>query len=76
MTTPGVILEKHFLEKLFKKKKFIFWCMSKSKKKRFFEEYTCKQKKLKQKLVSVVKGKILDIVVDCRLKSKKFWKTF
>ena len=33
-------------------------------------------KKTQTKIVSVVKGKILDIVVDCRLKSKNFGKHF
>ena len=38
-----------FLEKLFKKNKFIFWCMSKSKK-MFLEGCIYKQKNLKQNL--------------------------
>ena len=64
-----------FLEKLFKKKKFIFWCMSRSKK-NVFRGMHMQTKKTQTKIVSVVKGKILDIVVDCRLKSKNFGKHF
>jgi dTDP-4-dehydrorhamnose 3,5-epimerase-like enzyme len=45
-----------FLKKLFKKKKFIFWCMSKSKK-MFLEECTYKQKAPKQKLYRLLKEK-------------------
>ena len=64
-----------FLEKLFRKNKFIFWCMSKSKKNvlRGMHQQT---KKSQTKIVSVVKGKILDVVIDCRPKSKSFGKHF
>ena len=64
-----------FLKKLFKKNKFIFWCMSKSKK-NVLRGMHLQTKKTQTKIVSVVKGKILDIVVDCRLKSKNFGKHF
>ena len=33
-------------------------------------------KKPQTKIISVVKGKILDVVIDCRLKSKNFGKHF
>ena len=64
-----------FSEKLFKKKRFIFWCMSKSKKNvlRGMHQQT---KKSQTKFISVVKGKILDVVIDCRPKSKNFGKHF
>ena len=64
-----------FSEKLFKKKRFIFWCMSKSKKNvlRGMHQQT---KKSQTKFISVVKGKILDVVIDCRPKSKSFGKNF
>ena len=64
-----------FLKKLFKKKKFIFWCMSKSKK-NVFRGMHIQTKKTQTIIVSVVRGKTLDIVVDCRLKSKNFGKHF
>ena len=64
-----------FLKKLFKKKKFIFWCMSKSKK-NVLRGMHLQTKKTQTKIVSVVKGKILDVVIDCRPKSKSFGKHF
>ena len=64
-----------FSEKLFKKKKFIFWCMSKSKK-NVLRGMHLQTKKTQTKIISVVKGKILDVVIDCRLKSNNFGKYF
>ena len=64
-----------FLKKLFKKKKFIFWCMSKSKK-NVLRGMHLQTKKSQTKFISVVKGKILDVVIDCRPKSKSFGKHF
>ena len=55
------------------KKKFIFWCCSKSKKKVIRGLHL--QRKFKQEIiVSVIKGKIFDVVVDLRKKSKTFGK--
>ena len=42
----------------------------------FLEGCISKQKKTQTKIVSVVKGKILDVVIDCRPKSKSFGKHF
>ena len=64
-----------FLKKLFKKNKFIFWCMSKSKK-NVLRGMHLQTKKSQTKFISVVKGKILDVVIDCRPKSKSFGKNF
>ena len=64
-----------FLKKLFKKNKFIFWCMSKSKK-NVLRGMHLQTKKSQAKFISVVKGKILDVVIDCRPKSKSFGKHF
>ena len=64
-----------FSVKLFKKKRFIFWCMSKSKK-NVLRGMHLQTKKTQTKIVSVVKGKILDVVIDCRPKSKSFGKHF
>jgi len=57
------------------KKKLIFTVISKSKKNVLRGLHM--QKKNKQgKYISVLKGKILDVVVDCRKKSKTFGKHF
>lgn len=57
------------------KKKFVFTVVSKSKKNVLRGLHM--QKKFQQgKYISVVKGKILDVVVDCRRKSKTFGKHF
>jgi len=62
-------LEKHI------KKKLIFTVVSKSK--RNVLRGLHMQKKYQQgKYISVVKGKILDVVVDCRKQSKTFGKHF
>ena len=59
----------------FKKKKFIFWCMSSSKKGVLRGLHI--QKKFQQdKLVSVIKGKIFDVVLDLRKKSKTYGKLY
>ena len=60
-----------YLQKIFKKKNFIFWCMSKSKK-NVLRGMHIQTKNTQAKIVSVIKGKILDIVIDCRKKSKTF----
>tara|TARA_B100001093_G_C26813993_1_gene1008834 strand:- start:865 stop:1383 length:519 start_codon:yes stop_codon:yes gene_type:complete len=57
------------------KKKLIFTVMSKSKKNVLRGLHM--QKKAKQgKYISCIKGEILDVVVDCRKKSKTFGKYF
>ena len=64
-----------FKNKLFKKKKFIFWCMSKSKKNVVRGLHI--QKKIQQdKFVSTIKGKIFDVVLDLRKNSKTYGKHF
>ena len=64
-----------FKNKLFKKKKFIFWCMSKSKKNVVRRLHI--QKKIQQdKFVSTIKGKIFDVVLDLRKNSKTYGKHF
>ena len=56
---------------LFKNKKFIFWCISKSKKNVVRGLHI--QRKIYQDLfVSVIKGKIFDVAVDLRKKSNKY----
>jgi len=61
--------------KKFIKKQLLFTVVSKSKKNVLRGLHM--QKKFQQgKYISVVKGKILDVVVDCRKKSKMFGKHF
>ena len=52
-----------FLEKLFKKKKFIFWCMSNSKR-NVLRGMHLQTKKTQTKFISVVKGKILGAILE------------
>ena len=64
-----------FKNNFFKNKKLIFCCVSKSKKNVIRGFHL--QKKLQQdKLISVIKGKIFDVAVDLRKKSKTFGKHF
>ena len=58
-----------------KKKNFIFLCMSKSKK-NVLRGLHFQKNKQQEKFVSVIKGKILDVVVDLRKNSKTFKKFF
>ena len=64
-----------YLEKLFNKKKFIFWCMSKSKK-NVLRGMHIQTKNPQEKVISVIKGEIFDVVIDCRKNSKTFGKYF
>ena len=64
-----------FKNSFFQNKKFIFWCMSKSKKNVIRGLHL--QKEFGQdKFVSVVKGKIFDVVVDLRKKTKTYGKKY
>ena len=65
------ILKKNY----FSKKKFIFWCMSKSKR-NVLRGLHLQTKFPQDKLVSVIKGKIFDVVVDLRKKSKTYGKKY
>ena len=64
-----------FINKIFKNKKFIFWCLSKSKKS-VVRGLHLQKKNSQAKFVSVLKGKILDVVADLRPHSKTFGKYF
>ena len=64
-----------FKNSIFQNKKFVFWCMSKSKKNVIRGLHL--QKEFRQdKFVSVVKGKIFDVVVDLRKKAKTYGKKY
>ena len=62
-------------EKLIKKKNFIFEYCTTSKK-NALRGFHFQNKFLQAKYVNVIKGKILDCVIDLRKKSKTFGKTF
>ena len=62
-------------EKVLPKKKMIFWCLSKSKK-NVLRGLHLQKKNQQEKFVSVIKGKILDVVVDLRKNSKTFGKNY
>lgn len=57
------------------KNKFIFACLSRSKK-NVFRGFHIQTKNPQAKFLSVIKGEILDIVIDLRKKSKTFGKIF
>ncbi|MDC1095710.1 dTDP-4-dehydrorhamnose 3,5-epimerase [Pelagibacteraceae bacterium] len=60
---------------LLKKSKPLFWCLSKSKK-NVLRGLHLQTKMSQEKYVSVIKGKILDVVIDLRKNSKTFGKYF
>ena len=64
-----------FKNNLFKNKKFIFWCLSKSKK-NVVRGLHLQTKFQQEKFISVVKGKIFDVALDLRRKSKTYGKIF
>ena len=64
-----------FIKKKLKIHKPIFWCMSKSKK-NVLRGLHLQTKDSQEKFVSVIKGKILDVIVDLRKNSKTFGKHF
>jgi len=64
-----------FKNKFFPKKNFVFWCMSKSRKNVIRGLHM--QKKIQQdKFISVVKGRIFDVVLDLRKKSRTYGRHF
>ena len=64
-----------FKNNFFKKKKFIFWSVSKSKK-NVLRALHLQTKFQQDKFISVIKGKIFDTVVDFRKKSKTYGKHY
>lgn len=70
-----MFLKRSIKKNLFPKKEFPFWCVSKSKK-NVLRGLHFQVKKQQDKFVTVVKGKILDVVIDLRRNSKTFGKYF
>ena len=64
-----------FKKKFFKNKKFVFGCTSSSKK-NVIRGMHLQTKFSQEKYVSILKGAILDVVVDLRKSSKTFGKHF
>jgi len=64
-----------FKNNLFENKKFIFWCMSKSKK-NVLRGLHLQTKNQQDKFVSVIKGKIFDVALDLRSRSKTYGQKF
>lgn len=64
-----------FKKKFFNKKKFIFWCMSNSKK-NVLRGMHLQKINAQEKFISVIKGSILDVVIDLRKKSKTCGRVF
>lgn len=64
-----------YKKRMLKKYNPIFWCLSKSKR-YVLRGLHLQTKSMQQKYISVIKGKILDVAVDLRPKSKTFGKHF
>ena len=64
-----------FKKKILKQHKPIFWCISKSKK-NVLRGLHIQVKNTQEKFVTVIKGKIIDVVVDLRKNSNTFGKHF
>ncbi len=64
-----------YKKKIIKKKQFIFWCASKSKK-NVLRGIHLQIRSPQAKYISVLKGEIIDVVVDLRKKSKTFGQHF
>ena len=64
-----------FKNSFFKKKRLIFWSLSKSKK-NVIRGLHLQTKFQQDKFISVIKGKIFDVVVDLRKSSQTFGKKF
>ena len=67
-------LQEIYLKK--KEKKIFKFSLVTSSKKNVFRGFHFQSKKQQAKLVYIVKGKVLDIVIDLRKKSKKFAKVY
>ena len=70
-----VLFKEDYKKKFFKNKNFIFGCTSKSNK-NVIRGLHLQTKFLQEKYVSVLKGEIIDVVLDLRKNSKTFGKHF
>tara|TARA_E500000178_G_C17014829_1_gene752394 strand:- start:235 stop:768 length:534 start_codon:yes stop_codon:yes gene_type:complete len=68
------ILRETFNDKILKKRFIFEYCTT--SKKNVFRGFHFQTKNKQSKFVNVIKGKILDIVIDLRKKSKTFGKTY
>ena len=64
-----------FKNNFFKNKNFIFWCVSKSKK-NVLRGLHIQPRFQQDKFVSVINGKIFDVVLDLRKRSKTYGKCY
>ena len=69
------LFKEDYKKKFFKNKNFVFGCTSSSKK-NVIRGFHLQTKHSQEKYVSVLKGAIIDVVVDLRKKSKTFGKHF
>ena len=69
------LFKEDYKKKFFKNKNFVFGCTSRSKK-NVIRGLHLQTKHSQEKYVSVLKGAIIDVVVDLRKKSKTFGKHF
>ena len=69
------LFKEDYKKKFFKNKNFVFGCTSSSKK-NVIRGLHLQTKHSQEKYVSVLKGAIIDVVVDLRKKSKTFGKHF
>ena len=69
------LFRENYKKKFFKRKNFIFGCVSNSKK-NVIRGLHLQTKFSQEKYVSVLKGAIVDVVLDLRKKSKTFGKHF
>ena len=69
------LFRENYKKEFFRGKNFIFGCVSKSKK-NVIRGLHLQTKHSQEKYVSVLKGAIIDVVVDLRKKSKTFGKHF
>jgi len=69
------LFRENYKKKFFKQKNFIFGCVSNSKK-NVIRGFHLQTKFSQEKYVSVLKGAIVDVVLDLRKKSKTFGKHF
>ena len=64
-----------FKKKFLNKKRFVFWCMSSSKK-NVLRGMHLQKINSQEKFISVIKGSILDVVIDLRKNSRTCGKVF